>query len=202
MFNSSFQPTTITFTHRACPALISSSPLFSAIGELQMCYRPTAAGVCHGASQLDLIFIRMRVFSVTSFLHLACFAGHNFPLWWPLYWRLGLSRCSRVKPGSWLSEHSPLRGHVWLTCSKRAFLPLPLWRHALLPHWNKPPTEKTGTLAGCHKTNSVLHGPGMCRSHMFSPTETHTHRWQTCRLRQYKLMVLLCRGFKGSMGDN
>lgn len=29
--------------------------------------------------------------------------------------------------------------------------------------------RKTGTLAGCHKTNSVLHSPGMCRTH------THTH---------------------------
>lgn len=31
--------------------------------------------------------------------------------------------------------------------------------------------RKTGTLAGCHKTNSVLHRPGMCRSH----TSSHTH---------------------------
>lgn len=135
----------LTIDLAPAPLITTASPCLSAI--------PTSLGCSSDVGFLlqrfsekrgDWIWfsLGLHVFTVTFFPHLARFSGHNFPLWWSPYWRLWFSRHSRVKPGGRLSVHSPLQSPVWLTSSKRAFLPFLVRRHALLLCKNESPKEK------------------------------------------------------------
>lgn len=168
-----------------------------------MCYRPTAAGVLQGASQLDLIFIRI-----------ACHQCHIIRppamLWWTQF-----STVVAPIPTSWsFTLQQSQAGQLVI----RAFtITGPCVVDLLKEGFSASPTEETRSAAALEQatyrktgTHTRLSQDKQCPAqtwevqvvHVHTDRYTHALLTDMCRLRQYKLMLLLCRGFKRSMGDN
>lgn len=157
------------------PLIIWTLPLLSAIGELQSCYRLPVAEILWGVSWLNLIFIRI-----------ACLHCHILSLPCTLYWTQFSAVVAPILT-AWF--FTPQQSHTgWPVISaftitgppvvdllKEGFSSFPrgsLGDMLCCGCWDKPPTELQELLASCHKSNSVLHRPRMCRSYTSTRTLT------------------------------